>query len=782
MQKNSSIDDYEIIKEIGKGSFSNVFLVMKKENNKEYALKKVNLSNMSTKERENALKEVNFLAEIKDSNVIGYEESFYDNNMNILYLVMEYAPYGDLNKIITNYNKLKLHFSEIELLNIYLQIASGLKAIHTKQIIHRDLKSANIFITQKNDLILKIGDFNVSKKIDYLNLKNTQTGTPYYASPEVWENKPYDFKSDIWSLGCLFYEIASLSTPFKGLNMKELFECIEKGVFAPLPKQYSNNITKIIKMCLRHNANLRPNITEIKFFIEKLKLEQHSRKIFDEYHFDNNTINVKNNFQNNNNIKRPISYIKKSSYLNLDNFELPELDNSNRKNKNINLNNNPINNNNYLKSLNLINEKKKRNLTPIKVNYHYLIREKTPIKLNDKLNINSINNEINNNKIINIKDNHSNIYKTDNNIIMDNEKSSPEKEIKEHYNIKLKPPPPYKLLKIINTELEEINKAKEERENNIYGQNKFSQKFNTIKNPLKQNESKISINNSQSIPEIINNSDSQNSQNNNIIYEKSNIIKDTNKYEINGQNNDFNINKNNNNYINEKLLDDNYIKLENNYKSNINIKTNNNKDMLLLLKPNGYFFKKKTMKNLSTLNIHRRPVSSLVTRSTLNNNSDNINKLFDNYNSSIKNNYNVNNKNLSKIKLKPISPSIRSITPFNDNVDKIEIRSNTPFNDNLDKIDSKISPSKFKYNLMNIKYKNNSINDLCYNMDDINNNNNINIFNNDKRYFLKDKRNIRQLNFNKNKINNLSQIKTKFVNFIKPNYKNIEMLNYKTEI
>ena len=271
MLKNSSIDNYEIIKDIGKGSFSNVYLVRKIDTQKEYALKKVNLSGMSKKERENAIKEVNFLSEIKDNNVIGYEESFYDNNMNILYLVMEYAPYGDLNKIITTNNKIKKYFTESELLNIYLQIVSGLKAIHLKHIIHRDLKSANIFITQINDFILKIGDFNVSKKIDYMNLKNTQTGTPYYASPEIWENKPYDLKSDIWSLGCLFYEISSLTTPFKGLNMKELFECIEKGIFDPLPKQYSNNITKLIKMCLRHDANLRPDCAHITYFIENLK-------------------------------------------------------------------------------------------------------------------------------------------------------------------------------------------------------------------------------------------------------------------------------------------------------------------------------------------------------------------------------------------------------------------------------------------------------------------------------------------------------------------------------
>ena len=135
MLKNSSIDNYEIIKDIGKGSFSNVYLVRKIDTQKEYALKKVNLSGMSKKERENAIKEVNFLSEIKDNNVIGYEESFYDNNMNILYLVMEYAPYGDLNKIITTNNKIKKYFTESELLNIYLQIVSGLKAIHLKHII-----------------------------------------------------------------------------------------------------------------------------------------------------------------------------------------------------------------------------------------------------------------------------------------------------------------------------------------------------------------------------------------------------------------------------------------------------------------------------------------------------------------------------------------------------------------------------------------------------------------------------------------------------------------------
>ena len=796
MQNNSSIDNYEIIKEIGKGSFSNVFLAKKKSDQKEYALKKVNLSNMSNKERENALKEVNFLAEIKDNNVIGYEESFYDNNMNILYLVMEYASYGDLNKVIANNNKLKIYFTETELLNIYLQIASGLKAIHAKQIIHRDLKSANIFITQKNELVLKIGDFNVSKKIDYFNLKNTQTGTPYYASPEIWENRPYDLKSDIWSLGCLFYEIASLTTPFKGLNMKELFECIEKGVFAPLPKQYSNNITKLIKMCLRHNANMRPDCSQIKYFIENLKSELHFKSVIDENYFNNNTINNNTNFQKNN-MKRPISFIKKPTKinLNLEPLELPDLDKSNSKNKKVNkiikYNNNI--GNIHLKNLNIINEKKKRNLTPIKINYHYLIKDRTP----EKTNFNSINHEIN------IKDNYvnnNNIFKTENNNIninninnINNEVNSPEKSKKE-YNIKLKPPP-YKLLKIINNEFEEMNKKDNEKENNNYNninnninhkdeqeQNQLAQKFSTIKNPLKQIDSKISVNNSQSIPEVINNSDSQNSQNYEKFNKNVNVPKEVNKQiNIINTNNDLNTkiyNYNNYNYV--KTIDEtnNNIsnnKPESNFKKNINIKTNNSKDVLLLLKPNGYFFQKKPFKSLSTLNIkNQRPISSLITRSTLNNNSDNINKIFDGYNNTNANNTNINGgvvKNLSKIKLKPIIPGPRSITPFNDNIEKYE---------------SKIGNNKLNYIMLNRK-KNNSINDINNNISDISNISNINNnivqsnYNNDKRFFLKEKKNIRQLNFNKNKLNNLSQIKTKFVNFIKPNYKNIDMIYNKTE-
>jgi NIMA (never in mitosis gene a)-related kinase len=126
-------------------------------------------------------------------------------------------------------------------------ILKGLALLHNHQVLHRDLKSANIFISNG---VYKIGDLNVSKVISDQKLVKTQTGTPYYASPEVWRDELYDHKSDIWSLGCIIYEMCTFRPPFLGESLEDLNRSVQKGRFQPIPSQYSKELQELISKCL----------------------------------------------------------------------------------------------------------------------------------------------------------------------------------------------------------------------------------------------------------------------------------------------------------------------------------------------------------------------------------------------------------------------------------------------------------------------------------------------------------------------------------------------------
>lgn len=90
-------------------------------------------------------------------------------------------------------------------------------------------------------------------------MARTQTGTPYYTSPEVWNDRPYDSKCDIWSLGCVVYEMASLNPPFRASNLKQLFTKIQKGIYPNIPPFYSEDLKYIISQCLKVNSTQRPS-------------------------------------------------------------------------------------------------------------------------------------------------------------------------------------------------------------------------------------------------------------------------------------------------------------------------------------------------------------------------------------------------------------------------------------------------------------------------------------------------------------------------------------------
>ena len=123
-------------------------MVTRKADNRDYALKKVRIDFLSEKERSNAINEVRILASIRDPNVISYKEVFVDKNYNSLCIVMEYANYGDLYQKIVQHQKDQYAFQENEVWRMLIQIVSGLKALHDIKIMHRDIKSANIFMNK----------------------------------------------------------------------------------------------------------------------------------------------------------------------------------------------------------------------------------------------------------------------------------------------------------------------------------------------------------------------------------------------------------------------------------------------------------------------------------------------------------------------------------------------------------------------------------------------------------------------------------------------------------
>ena len=249
---------YEIIRELGKGSYGSVKLAREKSSRELFAIKKIRLSCLSRSEREKSLGEVKVLSSIHHPNVVSYKESFQENQR--LYIVMEYIDGGDLEKVISH-QRGKL-MDEADILRYFVQIVSVVSYLHSNHILHRDLKPQNVFLTKMG--IVKLGDFGVAKSLNSsCDLAKTVIGTPFYLSPEIWEGSPYDAKSDIWSLGCILFELCSLHKPFEAQNASALLAAVVQGKHGPIPSRYSQSLKDLIEGMLNLAPQLRPSAEQI---------------------------------------------------------------------------------------------------------------------------------------------------------------------------------------------------------------------------------------------------------------------------------------------------------------------------------------------------------------------------------------------------------------------------------------------------------------------------------------------------------------------------------------
>lgn len=251
---------YEQIKLLGEGSFGKAFLVECIEDKSLAVIKTIELGAMSEEEKNEALLESKILEKLQHPNIIKFKEVFLEKNSR-LSIVMDYADGGDLQQRIKSMKNSRF-FPETQILDWFTQTCLAIKHIHDRKILHRDVKSQNIFLT-KNGLV-KLGDFGIAKCLDLtIDKVKTIVGTPYYLSPELLQNRPYSFKNDIWALGVLLYEMCCLKMPFEAPNLPILSLKIIKCQYTPISDRYSKELRALVSNCLNVDPARRPSVKEI---------------------------------------------------------------------------------------------------------------------------------------------------------------------------------------------------------------------------------------------------------------------------------------------------------------------------------------------------------------------------------------------------------------------------------------------------------------------------------------------------------------------------------------
>eukprot|EP00056_Hartaetosiga_gracilis_P012918 m.208582 g.208582 ORF g.208582 m.208582 type:complete len:486 (-) comp13767_c0_seq2:355-1812(-) len=264
-QSSKGMEKYIRVKLLGKGTFGKAWKVRDSSSGTEYVAKQIKCENKQ--DLEDALAEANVLSKVQHINIVSYQQVIR-NSPKLVTIIMEYCAGGDVGEKIARRKFRNQYFDEGTIQLWMVQSCAALEYLHNKGILHRDVKPANLFLSA--EAIVKLGDFGIARVLDRnaalpsQRTSKTPVGTPMYFSPEMCSGKRYGQKADMWALGCVLYELASLRPAFTAYNMDSLTAKIKRGHHDKyLPPRYGPSLRKLITSLLALNPSHRPSATEM---------------------------------------------------------------------------------------------------------------------------------------------------------------------------------------------------------------------------------------------------------------------------------------------------------------------------------------------------------------------------------------------------------------------------------------------------------------------------------------------------------------------------------------
>ena len=284
--------EYKFLKPLGGGHFGTVRKAHRRSEKEPYhyfAIKSISTKNLSQKDYNDLVKEVDIISELDHPNIIKFYETYHDKYF--FHIVMELCQGKEVFDNIANHG----YMPEKKVVNIIFKVLLAIAHCHSRGITHRDLKPENIlFESLKPDAEIKLIDFGLSRKYSKDEKMHTILGTPYYVAPEVLKGE-YDEKCDIWSIGAMTYLMLCGDPPFTGSSNNEIFKKIVKNELKFNPykwKNISSSAKDFVKLCLNKKASERPSASKAvdhKWFTNVVK-ETHDVKNLPK----NILINIKN--------------------------------------------------------------------------------------------------------------------------------------------------------------------------------------------------------------------------------------------------------------------------------------------------------------------------------------------------------------------------------------------------------------------------------------------------------------------------------------------------------